>query len=299
MDLGLILQLFRPVLLAEAALLYALGVGIAHYLGATISPGLWLAGQAWVTLLQISVNLFGEVYTDRVDRDKPHTPNDGRGNRPDRIALVRRSLRLAAMGCLAALAMLTVAMMLQAAFTPLTNFLMALAFLGGFFYYIPPVRLAFTGYGELIASLLMGFFIPAFAFELQTRELHRLLVMVISPLVFLHLAMMIVYGFESYAGDIQKSRQTLVLRMGWQNALVAHNLLVLGAYLLVGIALVFGLPNSVALPMFLSMPFGGLQIWLLRKLAAGQKPNWRLINLSAVATFIAASYLLTYSFWMN
>ena len=41
-------QLSRPIFLAGVAVLYALGAGIAHYLGATISWEAYILGQVWV-----------------------------------------------------------------------------------------------------------------------------------------------------------------------------------------------------------------------------------------------------------
>jgi 1,4-dihydroxy-2-naphthoate octaprenyltransferase len=60
--LRLFLQLSRPFFLLGAALLYALGVGIARYLGAEVDWGAYLLGQAWVTVLQLSAHYLNEYF---------------------------------------------------------------------------------------------------------------------------------------------------------------------------------------------------------------------------------------------
>ena len=56
----LFVRLSRPFFLLGSALVYALGVGIARYLGISIDWGLYLLGQAWVTTLQLATHYFNE-----------------------------------------------------------------------------------------------------------------------------------------------------------------------------------------------------------------------------------------------
>jgi len=58
----LFLKLSRPFFLLGAVLVYALGVGIARYLGVTIDWGLYFLGQAWVTTLQLATHYFNEYF---------------------------------------------------------------------------------------------------------------------------------------------------------------------------------------------------------------------------------------------
>jgi hypothetical protein len=48
-NIQLFIQLSRPLFLLGAILLFALGAGIAKYLGATIDWGLYFLGQVWIT----------------------------------------------------------------------------------------------------------------------------------------------------------------------------------------------------------------------------------------------------------
>jgi 1,4-dihydroxy-2-naphthoate octaprenyltransferase len=139
--------------------------------------------------------------------------------------------------------------------------------------------------------------VPAFAFLLQTGELHRLLAMATFPLTLLHLAMMLAFEFPDYATDSRLGKRTLLVRMGWQRAVVLNNLLILGAYLTLGLAVVFGLPFYIALPSLLTLPLGLLQIWQMRRIAEGARPNWTALTLTGIALFSIVAYLLTFAFW--
>jgi len=174
---------------------------------------------------------------------------------------------------------------------------MALGALGAIFYSVPPVRLSTTGYGELTTSILLANLVPAFGFSLQTGELHRLLAMSTFPLTALTLASMLNLEFPDYASDIKAEKRTLFVRLGWQNAIRAHHLLVLSGYVLFTASFLSGLPPSIALPPFLTLPLASLQIWYVGRIAEGLKPNWTALTLNALAITAACTYLLTYAFW--
>ena len=296
----LFLKMARPWFLLGGVLLYALGVGIARYLGTDINWQNYLVGQAWVTLLQLAAQFLDEYYDAPEDQTNTNrtifTGGSGAlgpGKLPRRVALQ------AALGVLAVLASLTVVMLAQGMLSPPAVLIMALAFAGAFFYATPPVRLEETGYGELTASILVAFLVPAYAYLLQTGDLHRLIPMVAFPLTCLHLAMLIAFHLPDYANDLRYERQTLLVRLGWERGMGLHNLLILSAFFLLALAVTFGLPLGIAWPAFLTLPLALLQIWQMRRIAQGATPNWTALTLNAVTLFIAAAYLLAFGFWTS
>jgi 1,4-dihydroxy-2-naphthoate octaprenyltransferase len=211
---------------------------------------------------------------------------------------LQRSTALAlAAGCLTVVASLTVLLISQGVLSSTTLFIMVLIFVGTFFYSVPPVRLASTGYGELTTSILVANLLPALAFLLQTGELHRLLAMSTFPLTALHLAMMLAFELPDYANDLKYDKNTLMVRLGWQRGMTLHNALILCAYLLLALAVSFGLPLSIAWPSFLTLPIGLLQIWQMRRVADGAKPNWMTLTITPMVLFAAMTYLLAFAFW--
>lgn len=299
-NLQLFIRLARPLFLLGGILLYALGVGIARYLGQEIDWSLYLLGQAWVTILQLSTHFFNEYYNGPEDQDNPNrTPFSGGSGTLGPGKLTRNTALVAGLACLAVLTSLTVLMMARTNLPAAAYLIMVLAFLGSFFYSAPPVSLERSGYGELTTSMLVAFLVPAFGFILQYGEFHRLLAMSTFPLTVLHLAMLISFEFPDYATDVKHEKRTLLVRLGWQSGMVLHNLLILTAFLLLALAAAFGLPWFIALPAFLPMPLGLLQIWLMRRIADGMKPNWTALTLNALALFAACAYMITFSYWMN
>jgi len=94
-SVSLFLRLSRPLFLIGGFLLYALGAGIARYLGYPIHWGIYLVGQVWVTLLQLSTQFLNEYYDAPADEDNfnrtPLTGGSGalgEGRLPRRVALL-------------------------------------------------------------------------------------------------------------------------------------------------------------------------------------------------------------------
>jgi 1,4-dihydroxy-2-naphthoate octaprenyltransferase len=159
------------------------------------------------------------------------------------------------------------------------------------------VRLSHTGYGELTTAILLANLVPAFGYLLQTGEIHRLITLSTFPLTALLLAMMVAIEFPDYGTDLKFQKKTLLTRVGWESGMTMHHIFILGAYLFLGLALVNGLPRWIALPAFLSLPLGLWQIWYMRRIAGGIKPNWTALTTNAVMLFASTSLLLAFSFW--
>lgn len=290
----------RPLFLLGAVIVYALGVGIADYLGVPIDWGLYLLGQAFVTALQLSAQYLNEYFDSPADAVNPNrTPFSGGSGAVGPGKLSRNTVLLAAVTMLTIVASLTVLLINRAPATPLLIVVLVLGFLGAFFYSVPPVRLVTSGYGELTTSFLVAFLVPGFAFLLQTGSFHRLLLVSALPLTALHLAMMLVFEFPDYATDLKFEKETLLVRIGWERGMVMNNLLILTAFLLLGLAAILSVPAGIVLPSFLLLPFGLLQIWQMRVIAAGGKPNWTLMGLTGIILFAGVAYMLAFAFWVR
>jgi 1,4-dihydroxy-2-naphthoate octaprenyltransferase len=297
-NLRLFVRMSRPLFLLGGILVYAIGVGIAHYLGSEVNWELYLLGQAWVTLLQLSAQYLNEYYDAPGDQDNPNrTPFSGGSGAVGPGKLTRSTALMAAAACLAVTASLTVLLINTHKLESATILIMVLCFLGAFFYSVPPVRLASSGYGELTTSIIVANLIPGFAYLLQVGNLHRLVPMTTFPLTALHLAMMLAFEFPDYASDTKQEKRTLLVRLGWNAGMGFHNLLILVAYLLLAVAVTLGMPFFIALPAFFTLPVGLLQVWQMRRIADGAAPNWRALTLTALVLFASAAYLLAFAYW--
>jgi hypothetical protein len=59
----------------------------------------------------------------------------------------------------------------------------------------------------------------------------------------------------------------------------------------------FGLPWSLTWPGLLGLPFGVFQIVQMNGIAAGAKPRWRLLMITAGTTFALTAYFITWALW--
>jgi 1,4-dihydroxy-2-naphthoate octaprenyltransferase len=294
----LFIRLSRPLFLLGGFLLFALGAGIARYLGAAIDWGIYFLGQAIVTSLQLSAQYLNEYFdspADQANKNRNMFSGGSGAVGPGKIS--RTTVLLAALTALTVFCALIVLLIANQKLSPIMLLLLVISFLGALFYSTPPVNLAGSGYGELTTSILVANLVPAFAFLLQFGEFHRLVAMSTFPLTALHLAMMLGFEFPDYASDTKFGKNTLLVRMGWEKGMVLHNILIASAYLLFILAAIFGLPISIVLPAFLPLPLALLQIWLIRRIAAGARPNWQNLTLTSVVLFASEAYLLTFAFW--
>jgi 1,4-dihydroxy-2-naphthoate octaprenyltransferase len=296
----LFIKLSRPFFLLGVAVLYILGAGIAHYLGTTIDWNAYFLGQAWVLLLQLGAQYLNEYFNAAADQANPNrsvltggSGAIGPGQLPRRVAL------LAALTCLAGLASLTVILISVLKPPPEIYLILVLAFLVSFFYSTPPIKLEASGYGELTTTALVAFMVPSFAFILQTGQMHRLLAMSGFPLAALMMAMLLAFELPDYATDLKFGKSTLMVRLGWQNGMSMHNILILSAYLVLLLASLFNYPWFATVAGLLTLPMGIFQLWQMRSIANGAKPNWNLLTIGALALFGSMAYFVAYAFWTH
>ena len=297
-SLRFFIRISRPLFLGGAALVYFLGAGIARYLGAGVDWGAYILGQGWVTILQLGALYLYEYYRLSAAGEAPGTSASGSNGRPASWTVVPGpTLLFAAIACLAIVASLTVLVLNLVRPTGTALVFMGMVALGAVIYSLAPRGLETSGYGELVVTIVFANLLPALAFLLQTGSLHRLLAMTTFPLTALFLASMLALQLPEYARDVKSERRRLMARIGWRSGMSLHNLLILCAFLLLGLAAASGLPLPIALPAFLLLPLGLFQIWQMRRVAEGAKPNWQTLTLTPIAIFGSMAYLLAYAFW--
>ncbi len=290
--LKLFLHLSRPHFLLGGILLFGLGATIATYLGKPIDWSLYILGQLLVTSVQWMAQAM-YIFFDGTRGQEVSFQSLFRGDRkalepenlPYTVALISTIVTLTTSATLAAILLVVKNVSL------VTWAFMLMGFVAAFFYSTPPVRLITSGFGEIIATIVVASFVPIISFTLQTGELHRLLLMSTIPMASLLFAAFIAFEFRDYASDLKRDRQTLMVRLGWETAMKIHNLALLFAIISFLTAYVIGLPDRVALGALISFPLAIAQIWQLNRIKAGLPPRWRTFTLSALALFAMTAYL--------
>lgn len=296
------MRISRPLALFAGILLYALGGGIVHFLGYPIDWSAYWIGQAAVTLLQLS-SYYLKVYYDPYNPAEEDSPVENRElRRPGEEntgKLPRTTVLQLALVTLTLGAVMTVLLLVRNSIQSQAFILLGIAFIVAFFYAVPPVRLVYSGYGELAHAFLLANLVPALAYLFQTGDLHRLLAMLTFPLTALFLASGLAASLQTYGADMRFDRRTLMVRMGWQRGMAFHNYLILAAYLLFAVAATLGMPWSLTWPALLGLPVGLYQIWQISQISQGAKPRWRMLTLTAFATVGLTVYLLNLALWTN
>lgn len=291
-DLRLFVRLSRPLFLGGGFLLYGLGAAIASYLDFAVDAGTYLVGQALVTLVQMMTQYLNEYFDAPADlNNSSRTPLTGGSGAigPDRLP--RNVALYAAIFSLGLAAVVATGSLVTGTLPAAAWPVLVLGFLGGFFYSAPPLRLVDSGYGELVASIVVAALTPTFGFIVHTGELHRLLLMSTTPLVALSFAMLIVFELPDYASDAKHGKRNLMVRLGWSAAMRAHDLAIVFALTSLAIAYYFGLPERVTLGALIVVPLAIAQIWQISRLRRGFRARWASLTLSALALFVIAVYL--------
>ncbi|MGD0613614.1 MAG: hypothetical protein ABSB41_19120 [Anaerolineales bacterium] len=286
------LRITRPPFLILAALADALGAGISRYLGKPLNLLVFGLGLLITLALQITAFLLMETFR------LPFTPLAQGETHRDREQL--RILLLQSSGAALAISAVAVVSLFYLHLLSLpVSLILILLFLMPVIYAVPPFQLERSGFGEFVLAIYLATLLPVFSFLLQAGEYHRLLAMTTFPLTLLALAFLLVLNFPTFASDQKTARQTLLTRLTWQRAIPIHHLLVLAAFLFLAADPYFGFPWRLMWPVFLALPFAGLQIYWLQRIGRGGRTQWNLLISLAYASFGLTVYLLTLSFWIH
>lgn len=291
-QVGMFARLSRPFFLLGGALLYGLGVSVARYLGQPIDAASYLLGQALVTLLQMMTQYLNEYFDHPGDAENlnrtPLTGGSGvlgEDGLPRKVALYSAIVSVTLAGSLATAALIGGRLPLSA------GILLTLGFLGGLLYSVPPVRLVASGYGELVAALVVSGLVPSFAYAMQTGGVHRFIPMTVTPLIALQFAMLLAFELPDYGSDLKHDKRTLMVRLGWSTGMRMHDIALLLAAVSIVIAYINGLPTRVVLGTAIALPLAIAQTWQMWRIRSGYAPNWRLLTYSALGLFALVAYL--------
>jgi 1,4-dihydroxy-2-naphthoate octaprenyltransferase len=179
------------------------------------------------------------------------------------------------------------------------NLLMVVIVLLSGLYYLTSARPKWRPYQLLVEVLLVVVIPPAMAFFLQSETVHRFLTPVVIGLVPLYLAYRILEMLKSFGEDQQQGRRTLVVAIGWERAMVLHNVLILLGYVVLALVTLLGFPWRLIWPVFLTLPIGLLAVWLMERARRGKKPLWRVMQIAAASVLLIPIYLIAFAFWIR
>lgn len=279
-----------------------LGSGIARYLGYEIDWELFVLGLGWLFSLQLGVQYLIQYFVQTPPR-RNSLPKvftfyqgllgEGEGQLPRRVALG------SAAGMFTITTIFTLGMLQFDSLNASLVIVMGLILLLSLSLALPVVNLHESGLAELIFALLIGILLPGLSFLLQAESPNRIVILATFPLAILLIPVMVSFEFPNYSLSSKPENRNLIQQLGWQNAMSVHNSFILIPFLILGLTALTGMPLRAAFSPFIALPLAFLQIWQMRRIAAGVKPNWLTLTWNAVVIFELVTYLLAFSFWLG
>ncbi len=291
-------RLSRPVFLLGGVVLYALGAGVAHAQGKSTSLAVYALGQLYITSLQLMAHFLNEYWDIEADRlNQSRTAFTGGSGVLTSGALVPETALTAARICLASCTIFAVQLAVQGRVPLLTCLLMLAMFLGAYFYSSPPLRLAGTGLGEAIASIVVAGMAPWLGLLVAGGRSNAPFYAAIIPLVLIHFAMIMAFEFPDELSDGQAGKRTLLVRIGRQRGLLVHHLALLVGVCLLAAGSFMVLPSKSALLAVAITPAAVAQMVAISVVARGGRIRFETVTLLAIVTFSLTAVLLAIVFW--
>jgi len=293
-DLFSFVRLSNPGLLAGGTLFYSIGAAVADYLGLPIDRGRLVIGGLVVTTVLLVGQYVDAYFSDPSEAGGTREAGAGHPVNPPRKRALYAAIVVAGL-----LAIMLTGMAIQGNGPLVSWLLLGLGIMLVFAYGVPPVRLATTGLGELVASIGLAGLVPSYSFAMQTGELHRLVWLSTAPLIALTFALLITRRLAEYASDLLHERRTMLVRLGWETGMRLHDAAVLVAAVLFAAALAGGLPSRIAIGGLIVLPLAAAQIWQVRRIRNGYPPHWRSLATIAAALLALTAYFILTGFLLS
>ncbi len=288
-----IVQALKPFQLASLTLTYFLGVGLVQYVRGMRSWSMVFEGFVFLLMVVISTELI--VLSDRLKERNQWLE----GMQERHIRQIRWIILFINAAFLTVATMLVVGWMMRGILWRGLSFLLivvVVACIGCFLTQVVESARSLKLFLETIIYLILP---PALAFFLQSSDLHPFLTMTMVCLVPSYVAYRLFIQIRQFGFDQKRGSQTIAVKIGWEKSMVFHNASILLTYLFFALIALIGFPWFLIWPVFLTLPIGLVEIWLMERTRRGKKPLWRVMQTAAALVFFFPIYLLGFAFWIR
>jgi 1,4-dihydroxy-2-naphthoate octaprenyltransferase len=268
--------------------MYALGVIVAHADGTSASAFLLGWGLVGVSAIQLMTHFVNEYYdTGRDALVTNRTLLSGGSGVLPAGTLARHYAAVGAVVCgsIGVAVTLTIGRSSgpdgSVGVFPVTGVTLVyvIAFVIGYGYSAPPLRLMTRGMGELVAASAVAFLTPMAGYAVTAGRLSASVAWLGLPLLAMSLAFMITVELPDYDVDRRTDKRNWVVRLGRDRAGSLHNGLVILSYLLLAFVAAMGrLPDRVAALLWWTLP---LAVWQVSSVWLCVRQGWRQFGLLA------------------
>lgn len=240
----------RPLQLVAVTLVYLMGIAIAGAMDVNLGLTASLVGYAALIPISASIHYANEYADYETDALTQRTPFSGGSGALPTLGLPRLLALRAGQMTLLIGSVVAITGLVTSALSPAALIVLAIGAFFGWSYSVPPLQLAWRGWGELDNAMLGGVVLPMYGFTVQAGYIDPEAIAVTLPfgaLVFINL---LATTWPDREADAQVGKYTLATQ--WPHtrlrvlyaagALMAFGmLLVMGVWLLPPLVLIAGL----------------------------------------------------------
>ncbi len=288
-----LLKFIKPFRLISLLATYILGLGLVQYVRTLQSWTLAVQGLLFIMLVVLGSEALGLLA-----RVRSQAKSLGELTENQRRQL-RLALALLAGTFLTAATTIFIGWMVGGVLWQGWTVLMIFTVLAGGLYYLMQALPKWTPYQLLAEVVLFVILPPASAFFIQSQDFHRLLTLTVIPFVAAYLSYPLLLSLKRFGMDRRLERKTIATRIGWERTMVFHNALILLAYLLFALIALIQFPWFLLWPVFLTLPIGLFEIWLMERVRRGRKPFWLVMQAATASVYFIPMYLIGFAFWIR
>ena len=293
MILKIILKALKPFRLISLVTTYVLGAGLVQYIREMRNWTVFFQGGVFLVLFIIGIELLRILQTLQDVKKWPE------GMMLEEAKRARLALALICAVFMTLATTLFIGWMVNGIlWQGLTFLIIGLTATGGL-YFLARALKDLRPFTILIEAVLFVVIPPAMAYFLQSQDLHRLLTLVVIGLVPAYMSYRVLAGLKWFSRDQKYRNITIVTYLGWPKAMVLHNALILLTYLIFALIAILGFPWFLLWPVFLTLPIGLLEIWLMERVKRGGKPQWPVMQFATASVLLLPIYLIGFAFWIR
>ncbi|MCA9907839.1 MAG: prenyltransferase [Anaerolineae bacterium] len=231
----------RPLIMVSVYLVYIMGTLAARAAGAPFDMARFLSGGLLLTLVVVAIhyaNEYADYETDALTWRTPYSGGSGvlPGGRVPRSLALRAAQISLATGMIAALAATILGQL-----SLLALVLLSIGAAGGWMYSLPPLRLAWHGWGEADNALLGGMVLPLYGYVVQGGRLEPRIALAFLPFTLLAFNNLLATTWADRDADRIVGKYTLATRRTTRQLRRLYALVATGCFALV----LFGLGNRL------------------------------------------------------
>jgi len=288
-----LLSAINPFQLISLLTTYALGAGLVQYVQVMQSWSTLIEGLFFLMLISVGLDFLVLLFQ----------VNAQQGSFKDLTIKDKKQLRVNSALISATLITVDIAIfvdwMNKGILWQGFGFLIVLLGLSGFLYVLAKTDVILQAYEILFETVLFVIIPPAFAYFTQSEDLHRLLTITVFSLIPAFIAYRLLSKLISFDRYPKLGRHTLIDNLGWEQIMFIHNALILITFLLFALDALLGFPWFLLWPVFLTLPIGLLEVWLMERVRRGGKPLWRVMQVATACVFLIPIYLIGFAFWIR